>query len=205
VKNMSFGKLMAIFGGSLVVVMILAVVIIKATSGPKIGRTIVTQRHQPQFQPEQPDILAEQLRREQEISAAAREISAQQAQAMQQALQQQNQVVMQQLDSIASGLSSLNQRVTSLENSRRATEVQIIKPDRKSRTSATNQSEREGTPIPSDSGYKVQATVGKRAWITAGEHDDSVSVGEILPPVKTPMIVHAVDNESGIIITSTSH
>lgn len=97
-KNMSFGKLMAIFGGSLVVVIILAVVIIKATSGPKPGSTVVTQRHQTEFQPQQPVILADQLRREQEASAAAREMSAQRAQAMQQALQQQNQAVMQRLD-----------------------------------------------------------------------------------------------------------
>ncbi|AYK20464.1 hypothetical protein C0073_022205 (plasmid) [Aeromonas veronii] len=141
-KNMSFGKLMAIFGGSLVVVIILAVVIIKATSGPKPGSTVVTQRHQTQFQPQQPDILAEQLRREQEASAAAREMSAQQSQAMQQALQQQNQAVMQRLDGIAIGLNALDQRVAAIENSRRPTGVQVIKPERKPRTSPVKQLEK---------------------------------------------------------------
>jgi hypothetical protein len=203
-KNMSFGKLMAIFGGSLVVVIILAVVIIKATSGPKPGSTVVTQRHQTQFQPQQPDILAEQLRREQEASAAAREMSAQQAQAMQQALQQQNQAVMQRLDGIAIGLNALDQRVAAIENSRRPTGVQVIKPERKPRTSPVKQLEKGATPLPANSGYKVQATVGKRAWIAAGEHEDSVSVGETLPPVKKPLVVRAVDNESGIVITSAT-
>lgn len=203
-KNMSFDKLMAIFGGSLVVVIILAVVIIKATSGPKPGSTVVTQRHQTQFQPQQPDILAEQLRREQEASAAAREMSAQQAQAMQQALQQQNQAVMQRLDGIAIGLNALDQRVAAIENSRRPTSVQVIKPERKPRTSPVKQLEKGATPLPANSGYKVQATVGKRAWIAAGEHEDSVSVGETLPPVKKPQVVRAVDNESGIVITSAT-
>lgn len=203
-KNMSFGKLMAIFGGSLVVVIILAVVIIKATSGPKPGSTVVTQRHQTQFQPQQPDILAEQLRREQEASAAAREMSAQQAQAMQQALQQQNQAVMQRLDGIAIGLNALDQRVAAIENSRRPTGVEVIKPERKPRTSPVKQLEKGATPLPANSGYKVQATVGKRAWIAAGEHEDSVSVGETLPPVKKPLVVRAVDNESGIVITSAT-
>lgn len=203
-KNMSFGKLMAIFGGSLVVIIILAVVIIKATSGPKLGSTVVTQRHQTQFQPQQPDILAEQLRREQEASAAAREMSAQQAQAMQQALQQQNQAVMQRLDGIAIGLNALDQRVAAIENSRRPTGVQVIKPERKPRTSPVKQLEKGATPLPANSGYKVQATVGKRAWIAAGEHEDSVSVGETLPPVKKPLVVRAVDNESGTVITSAT-
>lgn len=203
-KNMSFGKLMAIFGGSLVVVIILAVVIIKATSGPKPGSTVVTQRHQTQFQTQQPDILAEQLRREQEASAAAREMSAQQAQAMQQALQQQNQAVMYRLDGIAIGLNALDQRITAIENSRRPTGVQVIKPERKPRTSPVKQLEKGATPLPANSGYKVQATVGKRAWIAAGEHEDSVSVGETLPPVKKPLVVRAVDNESGIVITSAT-
>lgn len=203
-KNMSFGKLMAIFGGSLVVVIILAVVIIKATSGPKPGSTVVTQRHQTQFQSQQPDILAEQLRREQEASAAAREMSAQQAQAMQQALQQQNQAVMQRLDGIAIGLNALDQRVAAIENSRRPTGVEVIKPERKPRTSPVKQLEKGATPLPANSGYKVQATVGKRAWIAAGEHEDSVSVGETLPPVKKPLVVRAVDNESGIVITSAT-
>lgn len=203
-KNMSLGKLMAIFGGSLVVIIILAVVIIKATSGPKPGSTVVTQRYQTQFQPQQPDILAEQLRREQEASAAAREMAAQQAQAMQQALQQQNQAVMQRLDGIATGLNALDQRVTAIENSRRPTGVQVIKPERKPRTSPVKQLEKGATPLPANSGYKVQATVGKRAWIAAGEHEDSVSVGETLPPVKKPLVVRAVDNESGIVITSAT-
>lgn len=207
-KNMSFGKLMAIFGGSLVVVIILAVVIIKATSGPKPGSTVVTQRHQTQFQTQQPDILAEQLRREQEASAAAsaaaREMSAQQAQAMQQALQQQNQAVMYRLDGIAIGLNALDQRITAIENSRRPTGVQVIKPERKPPTFPVKQLEKGATPLPANSGYKVQATVGKRAWIAAGEHEDSVSVGETLPPVKKPLVVRAVDNESGIVITSAT-
>ena len=203
-KNMSFGKLMAIFGGSLVVVIILAVVIIKATSGPKPGSTVVTQRHQTQFQSQQPDILAEQLRREQEASAAAREMSAQQAQAMQQALQQQNQAVMQRLDGIAIGLNALDQRVAAIENSRRPTGVEVIKPEPKPRTPPVKQLEKGATPLPANSGYKVQATVGKRAWIAAGEHEDSVSVGETLPPVKKPLVVRAVDNESGIVITSAT-
>lgn len=203
-KNMSFEKLIAIFGGSLVVIIILAVVIIKATSGPKPGSTVVTQRHQTQFQPQQPDILAEQLRREQEASAAAREMSAQQAQAMQQALQQQNQAVMQRLDGIVIGLNALDQRVAAIENSRRPTSVQVIKPERKPRTSPVKQLEEGATPLPANSGYKAQATVGKRAWIAAGEHEDSVSVGETLPPVKKPLVVRAVDNESGIVITSAT-
>ncbi len=203
-KNMSFGKLMAIFGGSLVVVIILAVVIIKATSGPKPGSTVVTQRHQTEFQPQQPVILADQLRREQEASAAAREMSAQQAQAMQQALQQQNQAVMQRLDGIAIGLNALDQRVAAIENSRRPTGVQVIKPERKPRTSPVKQLEKGATPLPANSGYKVLATVGKRAWIAAGEHEDSVSGGETLPPVKKPLVVRAVDNESGIVITSAT-
>jgi len=203
-NNMSFGKLMAIFGGSLFVLILFAVLIIKATSAPKLGSKVVTQRHQTQFQEQQPDILAEQLRREQEASAAAREMAAQQAKAMQQALQQQNQAVMQRLDGIAAGLSALDQRVTAIENSRRPASVQVIKPERTSRTSPVKPLEKGSAPLPTNSGYKVQATVGKRVWVAAGEHEDSVSVGEALPPVKKPPVVHAVDSESGIVITSAT-
>lgn len=203
-KDMPFGKLMAIFGGSFVVIIILTVAIIKATSGQKPNSTVVTQRYQTQYQPQQPDILAEQLRHEQESSAAAREMFAQQVQAMQQAMQQQNQAVMQRLDGFAVGLNALDKRVAAIENSRRHTSVQVIKPEREPRTSQVKQLENGAAPLQANSGYKVQATVGKRAWIAAGEHEDSVSVGEILPPVKVPLVVRAVDDESGIVITSAT-
>ncbi len=201
-KDMSFGKLMAIFGGSLVVVIILAVVVIKANSGPKPGTKVVTQRYQTQDQPQGPDILAEQLRREQEAAETAREMSAKQARAIEQAIQQQNQAVMQRLDGISTGMLALEQRVSAIENIRRPTSVQIIKPENAPRAQPVKKLERGAAQLPANSGYKVQATVGKRAWIAAGEHEDSVTVGETLPPVQKPWVVRAVDNESGIVVTS---
>jgi len=199
-KNMSLGKLMAIFAGSLVVIVIITVIIAKATSAPSPSK-VVTQRYQmQQFQPQQPDILAEQFRRAQEKFAAEREMYLQQAQAMQQALQQQ----MQRIDSIANSLKTMDQRIAAIEKKLHPTGVQVIKPERKPRKSLVKKKSDEGCAMLSNSGYNVLATVGKRAWIAAGEHEDSVSVGDPLPPVKKPLVVRAVDNESGVVITSSA-
>jgi len=191
-KNMSFGKLMAIFGGAFVVVIILAVVIIKASSGGKPHNTVVTRHQPPQFQPLQPDPLAEQLRLEQEAEAANRELSVQQAQAhiqaLQQSLQQQNQALMQQLEAIVSGVNTLEQRVAALENSRQSTGVHVIKPKREPRTSTAKALNEDAAPLAADS-----------------ESGHSISVGETLPAVEKPLVVRAVDNEAGIVITSTVH
>ncbi len=205
-KNMSFGKLMAIFGGSLVVVMIIAIIVIKASSGPKIG-TVVKQRSQQQFQSQQPDILAEQLRREQEAADAAR-ASLTQAQAVQQAtqqaMQQQTQALLQRLDGMANSINMLEQRIASIESSRRPTSVEIVKPERKPHDEKKKRLEKQAAMPSADADYRVIATVSKRAWIAAGENEDSVTEGEPLPPVKKPPVVQTIDKDAGTVITSAS-
>lgn len=204
-KNMSFGKLLAIFGGSLVTIMIIAIIVIKVTSAPKVG-TVVRQRNpQQQFQQQQPDILAEQLRREQEAADTAR-ASLQKAQAtqqaMQQAMQQQTQILVQRLDGMASSISMLEQRIASIENSRRPTSVEIVRPERKPRNDQGKQLEKRAEPLPANADYRVIATVSKRAWVAAGENEDSVTEGDALPPVIKPPVVQAINKDAGTVITS---
>lgn len=198
-KKMSFAKLMLIFVISFIAFIILSVVVMKAISGQKSNKKVVTQVHQPQFQPpqQQQDILVEQLRLEQ---ANAREISTQQVQT----IQEQNQVIVQQLNTIASSLNSLNQRVIELENSRQKIGIQIIKPEYKPRVSTVKQLEKGTTPLSSNTGYQVKATVGKRAWISTGVQEDSVTLDETLPRVHKPFVVRGINNESGIVIISTT-
>lgn len=206
-KNMSFGKLMAIFGGSLLVVMIIAAIVVKASTGNNL-RTVVKERVQQRNQTQQqPDILAEQLRREQEAADAARAslTQAQAAQqAIQQAMQQQTQIMTQRLDGMVNSISMLEQRIASIESSRRPTSVEIVKPERKPRDGQEKRLEKRAEPLPANSDYRVIATVSKRAWIAAGENEDSVTEGEPLPPVQKPPVVHAIDKDAGTVITSAS-
>ncbi len=202
-KNLSFGKLMALFGAGLIAVMLIAVIIIKLASAPKPTGAVVTQRHQTQFQPQQPDILAEQLRREQESAAAAKAAAAQQTQAMQQALQQHSQVLTQRLESISNNMSMLEQRIAAVENIRRPTSVQIVKPERNRSEKKQLYGDGKTFPLPANLGYRVQATVGNRAWISAGDHEVNLTVGEALPPAP-PLVVQTIDPESGVVITSSA-
>lgn len=202
-KNMSFGKLMAIFGGIFVVVIIAAVVIIKMTNSTKQGASVVTQRHQQPQQEQKPDVLGERLKAQQDLqnSQAA---SAAQTQIMQQTIQQGNTAITQRLDSLASDITAIDQRLLALEGKRATSEI-VVKSPRKQKISAIKQLAKGATPIPTSSGYKVQSTVGARAWVDAGEHSDSVSVGETLPPVAKVLRVRAVDSDSGIVITTHDH
>lgn len=203
-KNMSFGKLMAIFGGILVVVVIAAIAIITITNKQKQGSSVVTQRHQQQPQEQKPDVLGERLKAQQDSQAAQAASAAQsatQTQAVQQAIQQGTAVVIQRLDGVSTDVAALDQRITALEGKRTTTEL-VVKPKHKAKTSAVKLLAKDATPIPASSGYKVQSTVGNRAWVETGDQTDSVSVGEALPPVAKALRVLAVDADSGIVITT---
>lgn len=201
-KNMSFGKLMAIFGGILVVVVIAAIAIIKITNSQKQGASVVTQRHQ--LQEQKPDVLGERLKAQQDLQAAQATSAAQaasQTQAVQQAIQQGNAVVIQRLDGFSTDVAALDQRITALEGKRTATEL-VVKPKHKARTSAVKLLAKGATPIPASAGYTVQSTVGNRAWIETDDKTESIAVGETLPPVAKALRVVAVDADSGIVITT---
>jgi len=201
-KSMSFGKLMGIFGGAFFLILIIAVVIVKASASPKPPVTPV-KKLQTRLEAPPPDLLAEQLRLAEESNAKGRE--ALQRAAMQ--LQAQNQALGQKIDGLTGNIHTLEQRLVLLESKRPARHVEIIKPDREPRQEVKKLTEKEAN-LSTLSGYSVRASVGSRVWLVAGDKEDSVRIGEQLPPIvavaSKPLIVHAVEPETGTVITSTA-
>lgn len=198
-KKMPFATLMGIFAGTLVAIIIVAVVVIKAMAPTSQNRVVSKKVNTPApvYQPVQESKTnAIELQEMQKLYQ-------QQSHILRQSVQQQQNMT-QRLESISSGIATLEQRVATIESSKTATKrVEIVKPERIPRASKSEEYVRNSIILPVSSGYKVQATVGKRAWITAGEVEESVTVGEVVPPIKSSLYVHTIDAQKGLVITST--
>ncbi|ARR15295.1 MULTISPECIES: hypothetical protein [Xanthomonas] len=190
-QSMSFGKLLGIFGGSMVLLMIVAVIIIKVSSGSP-NNEVVTRKPvqaQQQVKEQQPeaDIISEMDRRQslanQENAASA-------------AAQQRQQALAMQVEALSVDLESLRSRITALESGRSSDLV--VKPQRRSSQAKARSYPAGSSVLPTYSGYKVQATVSGRAWIESEGGEDSVRVGDTLPPDKR---VEAISPDTGVIIS----
>lgn len=202
-KNWSFGKLIGVFAGSFLAIIIIAVIIMKATSSPvKRVPTPSTQFRQPQ-QKTQIDVLALQLESSQNDAKKALDAqvqSQQQVMIVRDEMRRNNQLMINQFAQMNAQLSEMKQRMDAMDANRNT--VQIIKPPRKAPAPSANQTMVQNSKaVPESSGYKVQATVGNRAWIKSGDREDSVKPGDKLPPVQRDLRIKAIDNESGIVIT----
>lgn len=202
-KNWSFGKLIGVFAGCFLLIIIIAVVIMKASSSPvKRVPTPSTQFQQPE-QKTQVDVLALQLEASQKDAKKALDAQAQsqqQVMIVRDEMRRNNQLMINQFAQMNAQLNDMKQRVDSMD-ARRNT-VEIIKPPRKVTTPSANEIMAQNSKaVPESSGYKVQATVGNRAWIKSGDREESVKPGEKLPPIQRDLRIKAIDNESGIVIT----
>ncbi|KPY55603.1 hypothetical protein [Pseudomonas amygdali] len=202
-KNWSFGKLIGVFAGCFLLIIIIAVVIMKASSSPvKRVPTPSTQFQQPE-QKTQVDVLALQLEASQKDAKKALDAqvqSQQQVMIVRDEMRRNNQLMINQFAQMNAQLNDMKQRVDSMD-ARRNT-VEIIKPPRKVATPSANEiMAHNSKAVPESSGYKVQATVGNRAWIKSGDREESVKPGEKLPPIQRDLRIKAIDNESGIVIT----
>lgn len=201
-KSISFGKLLGIFGGAMLLLMIVAVVIIKFSSGGPTsgGSKVVTrkpvsaqqqqQQQQAKEQQSKGDIIAEMDRRQnlvdQENAASAASLAAQQRQ----------QALSMQVEALSVDVESLRSRIAALEAGRSSDLV--AKPQRRSSQGRAMSYPAGSRVLPTSSGYKVQATVSGRAWIDSEGGEDSVRVGDTLPPNNR---VEAISPDSGVIIS----
>ncbi|MGS0567166.1 hypothetical protein [Xanthomonas oryzae] len=190
-QSMSFGKLLGIFGGSMVLLMIVAVTIIKVSSGsPK--NEVVTRKPvqaQQQVKEQQPDAdIISEIDRRQSLANQENAASA--------AAQQRQQALAMQVEALSVDLESLRSRITALESGRSSDLV--VKPQRRSSQARARSYPAGSSVLPTSSGYKVQATVSGRAWIESEGGEDSVRVGDTLPPDKR---VEAISPDTGVIIS----
>ncbi len=203
-KNWSFGKLIGVFAGSFVALIVVAVVVIKASSSPvaKAKRTAQIQAQSAQ-QPRM-DVLSIELAKSREQAQAAlqaQENSEKQLKIVREESQRNTQLLLSQIKNLDNSMSQLAQRMNSYEQNRQR--VELVTPPRRAPAPAASQGyARSAHPIPQSSGYKVQAVVGHRAWVKNGESEDSVKAGDTLPPVQRELKVLSVDRDSGIVVTS---
>ncbi|AJA14226.1 type IV secretion protein DotF [Pseudomonas putida S12] len=203
-KNWSFGKLIGVFAGSFLALIVLAVVVIKATSSPAAKARRIPQSQAQLAQQPRMDVLSIELAKSREQAQAAlqaQENSEKQLKIVREESQRNTQLLLSQIKALDNNLSGLQQRMQFYEDSRQR--VEVIKPPRREPAPVVSQGyTRRAHPIPQSSGYKVQAVVGHRAWVKNGDSEDSVKAGDPLPPVQRELKVLAVDRDSGIVVTS---
>lgn len=206
-KNWSFGKLLAVFCGSFLVIIVIAIVIMKMSASPT-GKKVAysnSSQQKPQ-QTSEMDVISLQLNASQKQAREAllaQENSQSQLVIVRQEMQRNNKIMLDQLAQMASKMNEITQRMDLIETSRGR--VDIVKPPRRApQASAAATMAKNGTHLPESSGYKVQATVGDRAWIRSGNKEFSVKPGDKMPATAKELRVNAVDNDSGLVITSPS-
>lgn len=209
-KNMSFGKLLAIFGGFFVVVIILAVVIIQATSSGKSNNRVVSSRtnssaNQQQYQSQQTDILTVQLQAEQERTQqllAEKKDTEAKFMILQRSAEQTNQQLLQHINKLSNTILALEQRINQIEESRK--KVYIIKPSKEASTAKVPENVHK---LPDS---QVQTTVAGLAWVKSNGRIINVTAGDIINiPTKAPVKkvqtkakIRAIDSDGVYIRTS---
>ncbi|MBB3269650.1 hypothetical protein I5Q41_17600 [Pseudomonas monteilii] len=203
-KNWSFGKLIGVFAGSFVALIVVAVVVMKATSSPAAKARRMAQNPTQSVQQPRMDVLSIELAKSREQAQAAlqaQENSEKQLKIVREESQRNTQLLLSQIKALDNNLTGLNQRMDYFEQSRQR--VEIVKPPRREPAPVVSQARaRSVHPIPQSSGYKVQAVVGHRAWVKNGDSEDSIKAGDTLPPVQRELKVLSVDRDSGIVVTA---
>lgn len=193
-KKLTFGQLLGIAFGVLLLVMILTGFVLSMTKKPPAK--VVTQRPTANFQSSAADVAVEQLQRE--IKLLQDRVAANER-VMQDGFTRTTTAIDQQNVNIGT-LDSNNKvtanRVANLERQRIGTRVQIIKPEdqmgRPTRAERGSAAQRRDTVNLSNTrGYAVQAAVGNRAWVRSGSEEFSVQEGEALP-VTGPLVVKRI-------------
>ena len=203
-KNWSFGKLMGVFAGSFLALIIVAVAVIKLSApSAKTKRVAQAQAQAAQQQPRM-DVLSIELAKSREQAQAALQAqknSDEQLRIVRQESQRNTQLLLERINKLDNTISGLDQRMGYYEASRQR--VEVIKPPRKALAPTPAQGlARSGHAIPQSSGYKVQAVVGHRAWVKSGDAEYSVEAGDKLPPVRRELGVVAIDGDSGIVVAT---
>jgi hypothetical protein len=198
-KNMSFGKLVAIFITGFVVLIGGTIFIIKMVNKSKQATTVVvTQKPQPVIAAPSAEIAAK--------AAATQEAQEALITSIKQEIHNGNAVVTQRIDQVSINVAALDQRLSAIEakgkGKEKPTEM-VVKPIRKKVANTVQPHSPSAKLLGKASGYEVDAVVSNRVWVTTGTTSDSVTVGEALPtPSKSPKILAI---EPGLIVLSTSN
>lgn len=226
-KNMSFGKMMALFGGFVLLLVICAVVIIKMTAKAPQAPQVTTKKYTAPPRAARDEVRAQRAERQAGAAAADGAVPAPDAAGVQAspAATPANQLlampsgpgaakpvvladVKPHLSSLDASVGELNVRVAALENRqlaaaaapRAATPRPVA---HRMRSAAVQQRPAVApavvptTPLP---GYKALAVVGNRAWVSMPDGaEDSVSAGEPVPRAR----VRSLDKDTGMVITTS--
>ena len=187
-RKMSFGQIAAIGGGLFVLVMVIAAVLISASSKPQ--QKVVTKRQPAQFEaPAVSDVEMQALRAE---IKQLRERVEQNAQSTQAAFAQTAAAIDQQgknIHTLDNNVQVTTSRLSNLEKARIGARVNVVKPEeqahRPTRAERLAAADRKSGTAPmqlgSTNNYQPLATVGGRAWIRNGDEEMSVKEGEAIP------------------------
>lgn len=215
-KNMSFGKMVGIFAGFLILIVIVAVVILKMNqkNAPSKQLTTKTYKHRDEQQDGAEAPTSAQAAPPIASPATTQGATPSTNQMLGLTPPQQPQVaatntpvdVGQRLANIDASLSSLDARVSALEGNKRATDTAKA-PGRKSNSQRTAHvaikkpaSEDKEKSLSEMPGYKSMAVVSNRAWVSAPDGtEDSVTKGEPIPRAR----VRSMNTENGVVITTT--
>jgi hypothetical protein len=224
-KGMSFGKLLAIFGGGMLVLMIGTVVALKAIQAGKQSSKVI--RHNVQeadISTSAPIALEPMITVErptassQASSATATSIASASMNAASASTTMPTTMPKEAIQLIGSTLNDHEMRIRALEESRvRVKGIQkrrhaIAKRRDANRheeitsTVTTKKNPSSGeitlidtTPASDLSGYRVEATVGKRAWVTTPNGLTTVTVNDAIPSRSR---IKTVDRDAGEVTTS---
>jgi len=226
-KNMSFGKMLGLFAGFLVLMIVVAVVIVKMNQkdANMPGKQVITKTYK---QRDEQAGAAASTGSEPAIQQSAQAGTGDQQAKLQPAPQTTaagNQMMGlpvpqqagmppaatttnapvdlgQRLANIDHSLSSLDARVTALEGKGAGTNSTARKSGTHRTTHAKKKklAEDKEKPLTDMPGYKSMAVVNNRAWVTAPDgNEDSVTKGELLPRAR----VRSMNIETGVVVTTT--
>lgn len=204
-KNMSFGKMLALFGGFVLLLVICAVVIIKMTAKAPQAPQVTTKKYTAPPRAARDTTAPSPEAAGVQASAAA--APANQLLAMPPGPGAAKPVVLADvkphLSSLDASVGELNVRVAALENRQLAAAAPRAAAPRPAaprvRSAAVQQKPAAAptTPLP---GYKALAVVGNRAWVSMPDGaEDSVSAGEPVPRAR----VRSLDKDTGMVITTS--
>lgn len=204
-KNLSFGKLLAIFAGFLLICGIGAFVAMKYSAKPPLKKVVAVKPQTPQAQPQElPDPSQFPVQTQPLASPEANQGVPQVSMGIPAPAD-----IGQRLASIDSKQENIINRVAAIEGAL-ATKATACPPESKpAKVTATKTIKRKKAPseeektaaLPAMDGYKSMAVVGKRSWIAAPDGtEDSGLKGDPIP-VPAPRI--RVVRDDGIVITSS--
>ncbi len=225
-KNMSFGKMLGLFGGFLLLMIVCAFVIIKmSASGGAKQEAVTTKRYNAPAQagaPRQQGAVTTTQAGYAPISGAtgsvvspapaqlavgqgapAADVRTVVIPATPGAINDVNQN--QNIANVSAAVINLDARVALLESNRAgvertvATQAAPVKRARRTRPAVKVVVVREAPPLTEMRGYKAMAVVGGRAWVSAPDgYEDSVVVGEAIPRAR----VRSMSKDTGMVITT---